>query len=256
MPKNKGKGGKNRRRGKNENEDTKRELVTKEEHQSYARVERILGNGRCVAVDFEDGKRRLSHIRGKLRKKTWILQGDVILIAKRAFQDDKADVIHKYTNDEVSHLKSLKEIPEHIALETEDATPDNITFDAMALSESESEDEKSQKETHIVHAYGKGSSMEIPLANPNRAQLPLEDEDDEDEDQEGPQIPAPESSEDEPEPAPNMNREHNLFGGLAPPKKIQEKTKSGRKLTEREARRGGKQRDAGGDDEFDAIARI
>jgi translation initiation factor 1A len=38
MPKNKGKGGKNRRRGKNENEDMKRELVFKEDGQEYAQV--------------------------------------------------------------------------------------------------------------------------------------------------------------------------------------------------------------------------
>ena len=33
MPKNKGKGGKNRRRGKNENEGAKRELILKEDGQ-------------------------------------------------------------------------------------------------------------------------------------------------------------------------------------------------------------------------------
>ena len=38
MPKNKGKGGKNRRRGKNENEAMKRELVFKEDGQEYAQV--------------------------------------------------------------------------------------------------------------------------------------------------------------------------------------------------------------------------
>ncbi|CAF4202925.1 unnamed protein product, partial [Adineta steineri] len=43
MPKNKGKGGKNRRRGKNENDDVKRELILREEGQSYAQVTRILG---------------------------------------------------------------------------------------------------------------------------------------------------------------------------------------------------------------------
>jgi hypothetical protein len=36
MPKNKGKGGKNRRRGKNEGEE-KRELITKEEEQGVTR---------------------------------------------------------------------------------------------------------------------------------------------------------------------------------------------------------------------------
>ena len=38
MPKNKGKGGKNRRRGKNENEGMKRELVFREDGQQYAQV--------------------------------------------------------------------------------------------------------------------------------------------------------------------------------------------------------------------------
>ena len=36
MPKNKGKGGKNRRRGKNENEETKRQLEFKEPGQEYS----------------------------------------------------------------------------------------------------------------------------------------------------------------------------------------------------------------------------
>jgi len=45
MPKNKGRGGKNYRRGKNENEQ-KRVLIYKEEGQEYAQVMKMLGNGR------------------------------------------------------------------------------------------------------------------------------------------------------------------------------------------------------------------
>ena len=67
MPKNKGKGGKNRRRGKNENEGLKRELVFREDGQEYAQVTKMLGNGRLEAMCF-DGVKRLCHIRGKLRK--------------------------------------------------------------------------------------------------------------------------------------------------------------------------------------------
>ena len=63
-----GKGGKNRRRGKNENENDKRELVFKEDGQEYAQVVKMLGNGRLEANCF-DGTSRLCHIRGKLRKK-------------------------------------------------------------------------------------------------------------------------------------------------------------------------------------------
>lgn len=63
-----GKGGKNRRRGRNENESMKRELIFKEEGQEYAQVIKMLGNGRLEAFCF-DGISRLAHIRGKLRKK-------------------------------------------------------------------------------------------------------------------------------------------------------------------------------------------
>lgn len=80
-----GKGGKNRRRGKNENEADKRELVYKEDGQGlapssqqgltwveYAQVTKMLGNGRVEALCI-DGTVRLCHIRGKLRKKVDIV---------------------------------------------------------------------------------------------------------------------------------------------------------------------------------------
>ncbi|KAL1155972.1 hypothetical protein V6Z11_A08G060400 [Gossypium hirsutum] len=70
MPKNKGKGGKNRKRGKNEADDEKRELVFKEDGQEYAQVLRMLGNGRCEAMCI-DGTKRLCHIRGKMHKKAY-----------------------------------------------------------------------------------------------------------------------------------------------------------------------------------------
>ncbi|KAG5362887.1 Eukaryotic translation initiation factor 1A, X-chromosomal [Yarrowia sp. B02] len=111
MPKNKGKGGKNRRRGKNESEGSKRELVYKEEGQEYAQVVKMLGNGRLEAQCF-DGVKRLAHIRGKLRKKVWINQADIILLSLRDFEDDKADVIMKYHPDEARALKAQGELPE------------------------------------------------------------------------------------------------------------------------------------------------
>ncbi|CAO1622092.1 unnamed protein product [Sympodiomycopsis kandeliae] len=110
MPKNKGKGGKNRRRGKNENESDKRELIFKEEGQEYAQVLRMLGNGRLEAQCF-DGEKRLALIRGKMRKKVWINNGDIILLSLREFQDEKADVIQKYTPDEARDLVKHGEIP-------------------------------------------------------------------------------------------------------------------------------------------------
>ncbi|CEF65259.1 Eukaryotic initiation factor 1A [Strongyloides ratti] len=96
MPKNKGKGGKNRRRGKNESDVMKRELIKKDsDDQEYAQVLKMLGNGRLIAFCF-DGKERLCHIR----------------VGLRDYQDSKADVILKYTPDEARVLKSEGHLPE------------------------------------------------------------------------------------------------------------------------------------------------
>lgn len=119
MPKNKGKGGKNRRRGKNENDNEKRELTFKEDGQEYAQVVKMLGNGRLEAQCF-DGTRRLGNIRGKLRKKVWINQGDIILLSLRDYQDDKGDVILKYTADEARSLKAYGELPENAKINETD----------------------------------------------------------------------------------------------------------------------------------------
>ncbi|XP_027068713.1 eukaryotic translation initiation factor 1A-like [Coffea arabica] len=111
MPKNKGKGGKNRKNGKNEGEDDeKRELVLKEEGQEYAQVKQMLRNGWCEAMCI-DGTKRLCHIRGKMQKKVWIATGDIVLVGLREYQDDKADVIHKYMADEARSLQKLGQLP-------------------------------------------------------------------------------------------------------------------------------------------------
>merc|ERR1711943_2793 len=112
----------NRRRGKNENEETKRQLEFKEPGQEYSQVVRMLGNGRCDAQCI-DGIKRLCHIRGKMRKKVWVSTGDIILVGLRDFQDEKADVILKYNADEARSLKAYGELPDNIRVN--DAEPLN-----------------------------------------------------------------------------------------------------------------------------------
>ncbi len=41
----------------------------------------------------------------------WINQGDIVLISLREYQDEKADVILKYTADEARNLKAYGELP-------------------------------------------------------------------------------------------------------------------------------------------------
>nr|PVC50671.1 translation initiation factor eIF-1A [Theileria orientalis] len=146
MPKNKGKGGKNRRRGKNDNEGEKRELVFKMEDQEYAQVLRMLGNGRLEAYCF-DGTKRLCHIRGKMRKRVWVNAGDIILVSLRDFQDSKADVIAKYSAEEARTLKAYGELPEATKINETDVFDDEgdggIDFQDVSDEAQESEEEES-----------------------------------------------------------------------------------------------------------------
>ncbi|KAL6721859.1 Translation initiation factor 1A [Lecanora helva] len=157
MPKNKGKGGKNRRRGKNENDNEKRELTFKEDGQGTLLlplpcVIKMLGNGRLEALCF-DGEKRLAHIRGKLRKKmlipslhqVWINQGDIILLSLRDYQDEKGDVILKYSADEARSLKAYGELPETAKINETDTyghegVDDNVEFDEDRDNSSDDKD--------------------------------------------------------------------------------------------------------------------
>ena len=122
-------------------------------------VTKMLGNGRLEAMCF-DGVKRLCHIRGKLRKKVWINQSDIILVGLRdyqvghggmselsftflTFQDAKADVILKYSADEARNLKSYGEFPESIKItDTVDFVggdlDDDIEFDDVDSDGSDS----------------------------------------------------------------------------------------------------------------------
>merc|ERR1712010_259064 len=133
MPKNKGKGGKSRRRGKGDSGLDKRELIFKEDGQEYAQVLTMLGGGRLEALCF-DGVKRLCGIRGKMRKRVWIAGGDIVLVGLRDFQDERADVILKYSADEARNLKAYGELPEtakinESAVEVEFGDDDDVEFD-------------------------------------------------------------------------------------------------------------------------------
>ena len=40
------------------------------------------------------------------------LQGDIVLLGMRDYQEDKVDIIHKYNADEARNLKAFGELPE------------------------------------------------------------------------------------------------------------------------------------------------
>eukprot|EP00389_Voromonas_pontica_P005866 GDKH01008787.1.p1 GENE.GDKH01008787.1~~GDKH01008787.1.p1 ORF type:complete len:153 (-),score=43.37 GDKH01008787.1:223-681(-) len=151
MPKNKGKGGKNRRRGKGDGDGFKRELQRKEEDQEYAQVLRMLGNGRLEAYCF-DGNKRLCVIRGKMRKKVWVRNQDIVLVSLREYQDEKADVILKYTPDEARQLQSEGELPANIRINENEGGDDDGDIEFNDKAGSDDDDGSSDSEPVDISA--------------------------------------------------------------------------------------------------------
>ncbi len=67
-------------------------------------VESLLGANK-LRVRCMDGVVRLTRIPGKMKKRIWIREGDVIILVPWSFQNDKADIIWKYSPPQVSWLE-------------------------------------------------------------------------------------------------------------------------------------------------------
>ena len=109
MPRNKF-GGNKAKKGKNQ--VIERTFILKEPDQEYATVVKTLGDGR-FELSCNDGITRLGHIRGKMRRRVWIHPTDVVLVSMRDFDDNKVDIIHKYTPQIILVFKINPKVSDH-----------------------------------------------------------------------------------------------------------------------------------------------
>ena len=66
---------------------------------------KLLGFDR-VLVKCQDGHERLCRIRGKMKRRVWIREGDVVLVSPWDFQTDKrGDLIWRYTRAQAEQLR-------------------------------------------------------------------------------------------------------------------------------------------------------
>jgi translation initiation factor 1A len=84
--------------------ETSKELMRPGEGEVICVVKKMLG-GEHVVVACLDGKERVGRIPGRLKKRVWIGEGDVVLVAPWDFQSNKCDILHKYGNDEIKRLE-------------------------------------------------------------------------------------------------------------------------------------------------------
>jgi len=66
---------------------------------------KLLGYDRIV-VKCQDGHERLCRIRGKIKRRVWIREGDIVLVSPWDFQSDtRGDVIWRYTRAQADLLR-------------------------------------------------------------------------------------------------------------------------------------------------------
>ncbi len=67
---------------------------------------KMLGAER-VLVKCQDGKERLCRVRGKLKRRVWVREGDIVLVSPWDFQSDKrGDIFWRYRRNQAEWLRN------------------------------------------------------------------------------------------------------------------------------------------------------
>jgi len=108
----KSRGAKSKKKGAGGEEVTLRvTLPYKPKGEMFAVAETFQGGSRLQVI-CEDGVRRMGRIPGKLRRRMWVRENDLLIVVPWSFQDSKADVKFRYTPTQTSNLKRRGKIPE------------------------------------------------------------------------------------------------------------------------------------------------
>jgi translation initiation factor 1A len=86
-------------------------LPNRKVNEMFAIADQILG-GRRVRSVCEDGQTRLARIPGKMRRRQWVREGDLITLQPWEFQDEKANVCMRYTKTQSLYLSRKGVLPE------------------------------------------------------------------------------------------------------------------------------------------------
>lgn len=87
-----------------DNEGQRRDLRMPEETEVFAIVTDMLGANR-VKVRCADGEERIARIPGRMQKRVWIRQDDVVLVEPWDWQDEKADIVWRYDQQDADQLR-------------------------------------------------------------------------------------------------------------------------------------------------------
>jgi len=90
-----------------EDESQLKRLRLPEKGEVFGIVEQLKGGSRML-VRCADNKIRLCRIPGKIRRRIWVKEGDVVIVKPWTVQsDEKGDIVWRYTKTQVDRLQSM-----------------------------------------------------------------------------------------------------------------------------------------------------
>ncbi len=90
-----------------------KDLKIPQEGELLGRVTKLTG-GDHVMVRCADGVVRLCRIRGKMKRRMWIRENDVVLIAPWDFKNDRADILWRYIKAHADWLGATGHLPKGV----------------------------------------------------------------------------------------------------------------------------------------------
>ncbi|MDH7593690.1 MAG: translation initiation factor eIF-1A [Methanomicrobiales archaeon] len=79
-------------------------LPKKWKREQFARAELMLGANH-IRVRCSDGVVRMGRIKGTMKRRTWIREGDMLIVTPWSFQDEKCDIVYRYVGTQTDWLR-------------------------------------------------------------------------------------------------------------------------------------------------------
>ena len=114
-------------------------------NEMFAIADQILG-GRRVTVRCADGESRMARIPGKMRRRQWVREGDLIIVWPWDFQDSKADVKHRYTKTQAMYLSRKGVLPSDVDIFGMNTQVDDFDDEDGLFASTNEEEEAPQEE--------------------------------------------------------------------------------------------------------------
>lgn len=85
-------------------------LPRRDRGEIFGVASQLMGAAR-IRVMCEDGASRMGRITGKMKKKMWVREGDLLILRPWGFQEGKCDILFRYSRTQAAYLARRDLLP-------------------------------------------------------------------------------------------------------------------------------------------------